>query len=71
MTKVSKHRDVTAHTTLHRDPEPDRERRHDWIATCAYFLAEARGFTPEGALEDWLQAERAYMERGLAKGESN
>ena len=71
MTAASEHRDATAETMLHRDPGQGRQRRHDWIATCAYFLAEARGFTSEGALEDWLQAERAYMEQGMAKGESN
>ncbi|MBI1283550.1 MAG: DUF2934 domain-containing protein [Thiobacillus sp.] len=45
--------------------------RHGWIATYAYFLAEARGFTPANAIDDWLAAERAYMEEGLAKGESD
>lgn len=46
-------------------------QRHDWIATYAFFLAETRGFTPEFVLNDWLEAERAYMDQGLAKGESD
>lgn len=38
---------------LRRDAE-----RHKRIATAAYFKAEARGFAPGGALDDWLQAEQ-------------
>lgn len=53
------------------DIREEPQARRDWIATYAYFLAEARGFTPEYVLDDWLQAELAYTERGLAKGESD
>jgi hypothetical protein len=31
--------------------------RHDMISEAAYFRAEARGFVPGRALEDWLAAE--------------
>ena len=31
--------------------------RAEYIATAAYFRAEARGFTPGHELEDWLAAE--------------
>jgi len=37
--------------------------RHEWIATYAYFLSEARGFRPGLELEDWLEAECAYEEQ--------
>jgi microsomal dipeptidase-like Zn-dependent dipeptidase len=32
--------------------------RHEMVAVAAYFRAESRGFTPGGALQDWLEAER-------------
>lgn len=46
-------------------PEPDGRSvatrlcadRHCRIAVRAYFMAEARGFAPGGALDDWLAAE--------------
>ncbi|MBK1704914.1 DUF2934 domain-containing protein [Halochromatium glycolicum] len=34
------------------------EERSEMIAVAAYFLAEQRGFTPDGATDDWLTAER-------------
>jgi hypothetical protein len=34
------------------------EERREMIAVAAYFLAEQRGFAPDGAADDWLQAER-------------
>lgn len=34
------------------------EERDQMIAVAAYYLAEQRGFAPEGATGDWLQAER-------------
>lgn len=39
--------------------ERDERQRHDRIATAAYFLASARGFTPGRELDDWLAAELA------------
>jgi len=32
--------------------------RHSRISEAAYRRAEARGFSPDGALDDWLLAER-------------
>lgn len=37
------------------DQEGERHRR---IAEAAYFRAERRGFTEEGAMQDWLDAEQ-------------
>ena len=71
MTDESKHVSVIDQTFHQRDEHQDHQTRHDWIATYAYFLAESRGFTPVDALDDWLNAERAYMEKGFAKGESD
>jgi Protein of unknown function (DUF2934) len=42
--------------SLHR-AELTPEARHTRIAVAAYRLAEGRGFTPGGELEDWLRAE--------------
>jgi len=33
------------------------EQRREMIATCAYFLAEQRNFTPGNEEDDWLAAE--------------
>lgn len=35
------------------------EQRAHRIAVAAYFLAEQRGFAPNGELDDWLAAERS------------
>lgn len=34
--------------------------RHEWISVAAYYKAEARGFKPGKALDDWLEAEIEY-----------
>lgn len=34
------------------------EELNGMIATCAYYLAEERNFTPGHELDDWLEAER-------------
>jgi hypothetical protein len=34
------------------------EEKHEMIAVAAYYLAEQRGFPGEGALDDWVAAER-------------
>lgn len=43
------------------DQDPARvaeaQARHEMIAACAYFLAEARGFVAGCELDDWLRAE--------------
>lgn len=36
--------------------------RQQWISEAAYFKAEARGFEPGKALDDWREAEIAYLE---------
>lgn len=36
----------------------DSDERHRMIACAAYYRAERRGFGEEGALADWLEAER-------------
>lgn len=38
-------------------PPPGNPERHRKIAEAAYFRAEARGFAPGGAIDDWLAAE--------------
>lgn len=38
---------------------PTPEQRHAMIEIAAYYLAERRGFSSEGAESDWLAAERA------------
>lgn len=38
--------------------EVPAEERHEMIAVAAYYLAEQRGFPGEGALDDWIAAER-------------
>lgn len=35
----------------------DADERHQMIACAAYYRAERRGFSKEGALADWLEAE--------------
>lgn len=35
----------------------DAAERHQMIACAAYYRAERRGFSSEGALSDWLAAE--------------
>lgn len=71
MTEETIHADVADQTIHQHDAEQDHQARNEWICTYAYFLAETRGFTPAAVLDDWLNAERAYMEKGLAKGESD
>ncbi|MHB1189145.1 DUF2934 domain-containing protein [Thiobacillus sp.] len=71
MTEETIHANVADQTIHQHDAEQDHQTRNEWISTYAYFLAAARGFTPAAVLDDWLNAERAYMEKGLAKGESD
>jgi len=40
--------------------------RHLWISEAAYFKAEARGFDPSKALDDWLVAEIEYADMLIA-----
>lgn len=39
-------------------PTPANTMEH--IAVAAYYKAQARGFTPGGELDDWLQAESEF-----------
>jgi len=36
--------------------------RHQWISVAAYYKAQARGFSPGLELNDWLAAEKEYVE---------
>lgn len=45
------------------DPGPDTQARLEYIATAAYYKAEARGFVPGEELDDWLEAEAEFDER--------
>jgi len=69
MAEEFKSENVGGETLRQFEAEQKRRRREEWVSTYAFFLAEARGFTPVDALGDWLQAERAYIEQGMAKGE--
>ena len=42
---------------LESDAPPSAEDRLGYIATAAYFKAEARGFQPGQELDDWVAAE--------------
>lgn len=39
------------------------QKRHEWIAVAAYFMAEKRDFAPNHELDDWLEAELEYARR--------
>ena len=41
-------------------PSPDLQDRLNCIATAAYYIAEARGFSPGRELDDWLEAEASF-----------
>ncbi len=51
------------HVIMESDPSADAQERLDWIATAAYYKAEARGFVPGLEMEDWLEAEADYEEK--------
>lgn len=54
--------DRPAPRTSHRQTVSERSpAREHWIAEAAYFLSEKRGFAPGSELEDWLEAERAWL----------
>lgn len=44
------------------EPLPGAPDRLEYIATSAYYRAEARGFMPGEELDDWLAAEAEYDE---------
>jgi len=49
---------MPAPQTNHSPMIASAEERSEMIAVAAYFLAERRGFTPDGATDDWLAAEQ-------------
>jgi len=60
---------VTAKTTKENIPTPDEENsticlpdRDAKIAEFAYYKAESRGFEPGHELDDWIDAEREFIE---------
>lgn len=42
--------------------EPGDDARNEFIATAAYYKAEARGFAPGAEIDDWLDAEAEFEE---------
>jgi len=40
--------------------------RHQWISVAAYFKAQVRGFVPGLELDDWLAAEKDYIQMLIA-----
>ncbi len=63
MWKEQKDSDLTS-DSLASAVRDDGEKRIYLIKIAAYFIAEKRGFAPNHALEDWLEAERE-IERHL------
>ena len=50
MTEETKTANIADQSLHQHDAEQDHQMRNEWIATYAYFLAEARGFTPAAVL---------------------
>ncbi|MHB9101733.1 MAG: DUF2934 domain-containing protein [Sulfuricella sp.] len=48
---------------LESKPLPGVEDRIKYISTTAYYKAEARGFAPGRELDDWLEAEKEFVEK--------
>lgn len=46
------------------DSANDDADRSGYIATSAYYMAEARGFMPGHELDDWLKAEAEVKSHG-------
>ena len=44
----------------------ESKTRHQWISVAAYYKAQARGFVPGLELDDWLAAEKDYIEMLIA-----
>jgi hypothetical protein len=44
-------------------PRPTPEEVWKQIAEAAYYKAKARGFTPGGEVQDWIEAEAEVMNR--------
>lgn len=61
--KVEKQKLREFEQALQGDNNPER---HDWVSVCAYYKAERRGFEPGLELDDWLEAEKEFLEQGNA-----
>lgn len=51
---------ATPNVPMKMDAPPRGEDRLAYIATAAYYRAEARGFVPGQELDDWLEAEANF-----------
>ena len=40
----------------------ESKTRHEWISVAAYYKAQARGFVAGQELDDWLAAEKNYID---------
>jgi len=49
---------------LESEPYPGIEDRIKYLSTAAYYKAEARCFDPGRELDDWLAAEKEFVEKG-------
>lgn len=47
-------------STVEKAPFHGAQDRLNYIATEAYYMAEARGFVPGQELDDWLDAEAKF-----------
>jgi hypothetical protein len=44
----------------------ESKTRHEWISVAAYYKAQARRFVPGLELDDWLAAEKDYIDMLIA-----
>lgn len=54
---------VAPSVVMESDPSLGAEDRLNYIATAAYYKAEARGFVPGLEMDDWLDAEAEFDEK--------
>ena len=47
-------------TSTHETRDVALPDSRQWISDTAYFKAQARGFSPEHEVSDWLEAEKEY-----------
>jgi len=59
---------VTAKNTQNQVLPGNGQDHTDWVATAAYYMAEARGFAPGNELGDWVKAEQAYSSQPKGQG---
>jgi hypothetical protein len=63
---VAAHKPLATEGSDDAAPSIDGQRRQALIAEAAYYQAQARGFTPGAAIEDWLAAESEVDRRLMA-----